>query len=80
SAVSVATLSKCLRISAISELLQNFRAQRHLRSSSSDDTNDQPIDAAEILTLHELLSDWAGFASKQQKPIAAVEIRYRDRV
>ncbi|MCA2411213.1 ATP-binding protein [Rhizobium leguminosarum bv. viciae 248] len=64
----------------LSELLQNFRAQRHLRSSSSEDTADQPIDAAEILTLHELLCDWAGFASKQEKPIAAVEIRYRDRV
>lgn len=64
----------------LSELLQNFRAQRHLRSSSSEDTDDQPIDAGEILTLHELLCDWAGFASRQEKPIAAVEIRYRDRV
>ncbi|MBY3185053.1 hypothetical protein HFO24_25870 [Rhizobium laguerreae] len=64
----------------LSELLQNFRAQRHLRSSSSEDMVDQPIDANEILTLHELLCDWAGFASKHKKPIAAVEIRYRDRV
>jgi hypothetical protein len=64
----------------LTELLQNFRAQRHLRSSSSEDMTDQPIDAAEILTLHELLCDWAGFASKQEKPIAVVEIRYRDRV
>lgn len=64
----------------LSELLQNFRAQRHLRSSSSEDTDDQPIDAGEILTLHELLCDWAGFAPRQEKPIAAVEIRYRDRV
>ncbi|MBY5652810.1 hypothetical protein HFO45_32050 [Rhizobium leguminosarum] len=64
----------------LSELLQNFRAQRHLRSSSAEDTADQPIDANEILMLHELLCDWAGFASKHEKPIAAVEIRYRDRV
>ncbi|MDC9812769.1 DEAD/DEAH box helicase [Rhizobium binxianense] len=63
----------------LSELLQNFRAQRQLRSPSSEDTDDQPIDAGEILTLHELLCNWAGFASRQEKPIAAVEIRYRDR-
>ncbi|QKK31334.1 ATP-binding protein [Rhizobium indicum] len=63
----------------LSELLQNFRAQRHVRSSSSEDMADQPINAGEILTLHDLLCDWAGFASKQEKPIAAVEIRYRDR-
>ncbi|MBY5403438.1 DEAD/DEAH box helicase [Rhizobium leguminosarum] len=64
----------------LSELLQNFRAQRHLRSSSVEDPDGQPIDAAEILTLHELLCDWAGFSSKQEKPVAAVEIRYRDRM
>lgn len=64
----------------LSELLQNFRAQRHLRSPSSGDTDDQPIDAGEILTLHELLCDWAGFASSREMPIAAVEIRYKDRV
>ncbi|NKK75829.1 hypothetical protein GFM13_37310 [Rhizobium leguminosarum bv. viciae] len=64
----------------LSELLQNFRAQRNLRSSSSEDMADQPIDATELLTLYELLCDWAGFASKKEKPIAAVEIRYRDPV
>ncbi|MFS8144161.1 DEAD/DEAH box helicase [Rhizobium sp. BR 249] len=63
----------------LAELLQNFRAQRHLSSASSEDTADQPIDAAEIQTLYELLRDWAGFASQQEKPIAAVEIRYRDK-
>ncbi|PDT14281.1 hypothetical protein CO670_23605 [Rhizobium sp. J15] len=60
------------------ELLQNFRAQRQLRSSS-EDMADQPIEANEILTLHQMLCDWAGFASRQEKPIAAVEIRYRDK-
>ncbi|ARM86430.1 helicase-like domain-containing protein [Rhizobium sp. CIAT894] len=64
----------------LSELLQNFRAQRHLRSSSCGDIDDQPIDAGEILTLHELLCDWAKFASHREKPIAAVEIRYKDKV
>ncbi|AHF86279.1 hypothetical protein RLEG3_32615 [Rhizobium leguminosarum bv. trifolii WSM1689] len=63
----------------LTELLQNFRAQRQLRSSSLDDSADQPLEAGEILTLHELLCDWAGFASSQEKPIAAVEIRYKDR-
>lgn len=51
------------------ELLQNFRAQRQLRSSS-EDMADQPIEADEILTLHQMLCDWAGFASQQEKPIA----------
>ncbi|MBX5092296.1 DEAD/DEAH box helicase [Rhizobium lentis] len=64
----------------LSELLQNFRAQRQLGSSSFEAGADQPIDAGEILTLHELLCDWAGFASRREKPIAAVEIRYRDKV
>ncbi|RWX07806.1 hypothetical protein EHI42_29495 [Rhizobium hidalgonense] len=63
----------------LTELLQNFRAQRQLRSSSFDDGAGQPLDAGEILTLHELLCDWASFASRQEKPIAAVEIRYKDR-
>ncbi|ARO21904.1 hypothetical protein CO659_29145 [Rhizobium sp. S9] len=63
----------------LSELLQNFQAQRQLGSSSFEAATDQPIDAGEILALHELLCDWAGFASRQEKPIAAVEIRYRDR-
>ncbi|EJB04863.1 hypothetical protein Rleg9DRAFT_3723 [Rhizobium leguminosarum bv. trifolii WSM597] len=63
----------------LTELLQNFRAQRQLRSSSFDDGADQPLDAGEILTLHELLCDWASFAAHQEKPIAAVEIRYKDR-
>ncbi|OHV26453.1 hypothetical protein EOS93_16530 [Rhizobium sp. RMa-01] len=63
----------------LTELLQNFRAQRQLRSSSLDDDADQPLDASEILTLHELLCDWAGFAARQEKPVAAVEIRYKDR-
>ncbi|AIC25246.1 UvrD family helicase-like domain-containing protein [Rhizobium etli bv. mimosae str. IE4771] len=64
----------------LSELLQNFQAQRQLTSSSFEAGADQPIDAAEILTLNELLCDWAGFVSREEKPIAAVEIRYRDRV
>ncbi|MDR9780386.1 DEAD/DEAH box helicase [Rhizobium redzepovicii] len=63
----------------LTELLQNFRTQRQLRSSSFDDDADQPLDAGEILTLHELLCDWASFATHQEKPIAAVEIRYKDR-
>jgi hypothetical protein len=63
----------------LTELLQNFRAQRQLRASSFDDAADQPLDAGEILTLHELLCDWASFASRQEKPIAAVEIRYKDK-
>lgn len=63
----------------LSELLQNFRAQRQLTSSSFEASTEQPIDAAEILALHELLCDWAGFTSHQEKPIAAVEIRYRDK-
>lgn len=60
----------------LSESLQNFRAQRHLRYASSEDTTDPPIDAAEILALHELLSDWAGFATQPEKPVALVEIRF----
>ncbi|MBB2687007.1 UNVERIFIED_ORG: hypothetical protein GGD47_004631 [Rhizobium etli] len=64
----------------LSELLQNFQAQRQLTSSSFEAGADQPIDAAEILTLNELLCDWAGFVSREEKPVAAVEIRYRDRV
>ncbi|WP_064681654.1 DEAD/DEAH box helicase [Rhizobium bangladeshense] len=63
----------------LSELLQNFRAQRQLTSSAFEVGTDQPIDAAEILALHELLCDWASFVSRQERPIAAVEIRYRDR-
>ncbi|PCK79971.1 DEAD/DEAH box helicase [Rhizobium sophoriradicis] len=64
----------------LSELLQNFQAQRQLTSSSFEAGADQPIDAADVLTLNELLCDWAGFVSREEKPIAAVEIRYRDRV
>lgn len=63
----------------LAELLQNFRAQRHLRSSAFEDAADQPFTAAEVLTLHELLCGWAGFASQQEKPVALVEIRFRDR-
>ncbi|HEX8048658.1 MAG TPA: hypothetical protein VF537_22755, partial [Rhizobium sp.] len=63
----------------LSELLQNFRAQRQLRYSSSEDPADQPITAADILILYELLRDWAGFVSQREKPIALVEIRFRDK-
>ncbi|ANL44819.1 UvrD family helicase-like domain-containing protein [Rhizobium phaseoli] len=63
----------------LAELLQNFRAQRQLASSSFEASTDQPIDAAEILALHEMLCDWAGFVSRQEMPVAAVEIRYRDK-
>lgn len=63
----------------LSELLQNFRTQRRLRQASAEDTDDPPLEAAEILTLHELLCAWAGFAPQQEKPISLVEIRYRDR-
>ncbi|MBX5191474.1 ATP-binding protein [Rhizobium sp. NZLR3b] len=77
SSLSYEAFADCKR--QLSELLQNFRAQRHLRSPSFGDTDDQPIDAGEILTLHELLCDWAGFASPREMPIAAVEIRYKDK-
>lgn len=63
----------------LQELLGNFQAQRRLHHQKSEDTDDQPLTPAEILALHALLCDWAGFAPDADRPVALVEIRYRDK-
>ncbi|OHV82354.1 ATP-binding protein [Ensifer sp. LCM 4579] len=62
----------------LSELLQNLDAQRRL-DLPPEDKGDRPFMPREILGLHELLCDWAGFIPKHETPVALVEIRYRDR-
>lgn len=62
----------------LAELLQNVEAQR-LLDHSPEGGGDQPLDPAEILALHELLCNWAGFVPKRERPVALVEIRFRDR-
>nr|WP_234710630.1 AAA domain-containing protein [Sinorhizobium arboris] len=60
------------------ELLGNFAGQRRL-DRSADTVGDQPLAAAEILSINGLLQDWAGFAPKQGRPAALVEVRFRDK-
>lgn len=61
------------------ELLENFQAQRRLSHQPSEDDDDQPLMPAEILALHDLLCEWAGFVPDAGKPVALVEIRHRDK-
>ncbi|QFI67034.1 Superfamily I DNA/RNA helicase protein [Sinorhizobium alkalisoli] len=62
----------------LSELLQNVDAQRRLDQPPADN-GDRPLMPHEILGLHELLCDWAGFVPAHETPVALVEIRFRDR-
>ncbi|MGH0238043.1 DEAD/DEAH box helicase [Sinorhizobium meliloti] len=62
----------------LTELLGNFAAQRQL-DRSADTVGDQPLAAAEILSLNDLLQDWAGFTPRQGRPAALVEVRFRDK-
>ncbi len=62
----------------LKELLENFRAQRHLgRSAEADGA--EPLTPAEILALNRLLQDWAGFSPKPGRPVALAEIRFREK-
>ncbi len=63
----------------LQELLGNFQAQRRLSHQPSEEGDNQPLAPAEILALHALLCEWAGFVPDSGKPIALVEIRYRDK-
>ncbi|GGB08589.1 ATP-binding protein [Brucella endophytica] len=63
----------------LKELLENFRAQRHLdRSGEADGA--EAITPAEILALNDLLQDWAGFKPEPGRPVALAEIRFREKL
>ncbi len=64
----------------LKELLWNFAEQRRL--SQPDERQEpqepQPLSAADILDLHTILQDWAGFRTKPERPIALVKIRFKE--
>ncbi|PYE85304.1 DEAD/DEAH box helicase [Phyllobacterium leguminum] len=62
----------------LEELLRNFAEQRRL-DRSTDTESEGALTSAEILTLNDLLQSWAGFKPKQDRPVAMVEFRLREK-
>lgn len=61
----------------LKESLANFAEQRRLNRPAGTD-GEQPLTSGEILDLHRMLLDWAGFQPKSGRPLALVEIGFRE--